>query len=85
MSDSILGSNEQWVDGTVNPIVDTFVWVTYGKSPSTGTQKLRVVDDSSSAGVFLSDAPSGTTLFIHRENIVHLEAAIAAAKFQLGL
>ena len=80
-----LSSNEQWVDGTVNPIVDTFAWVTYGKSSSTGTQKLKVVDDSSSAGVFLSDAPSGTTLFIHRENIAHLEAAIAAAKFQLGL
>ncbi len=80
-----LSSNEQWVDGTVNPIVDTFVWVTHGKTSSTGTQKLKVVDNSSSAGVFLSDAPSGTTLFIHRENIVHLEAAIAAAKFQLGL
>ncbi len=85
MSNSILGSNEQWVDGTVNPIVDTFVWVTYGKSPSTGTQKLKVVDDSSSAGVFLSDAPSGTTLFIHRENITHLKAAIALAEPLLGL
>ncbi len=80
-----LSSNEQWVDGTVNPIVDTFVWVTHGKTSSTGTQKLKVVDNSSSAGVFLSDAPSGTTMFIHRENIVHLEAAIAAAKLQLGL
>ena len=85
MSNSILGSNEQWVDGTVNPIVDTFVWVTYGKSSSTGAQKLKVVDNSSSAGVFLSDAPSGTTLFIHRENITHLEAAIALAKPLLGL
>lgn len=85
MSDNILGNNAQWVDGTVNPIVDTFVWVTYGKSPSTGTQKLKVVDNSSSAGVFLSDAPSGTTLFIHRENITHLEAAIALAKPLLGL
>ena len=80
-----LSSNEQWVDGTVNPIVDTFVWVTYGKSPSTGTQKLKVVNDSSSAGVFLSDAPSGTTLFIHRENIVHLKAALALAEPLLGL
>ena len=80
-----LSSNEQWVDGTVNPTVDTFVWVTYGKAPSTGTQKLKVVDDSSSAGAFLSDVPSGTTMFIHRENIAHLEAAITAAKFQLGL
>ena len=85
MSDSILGSNAQWVDGTVSPAVDTFTWVTSGKSPTTGRQHVKVVDAPSMQGVWVYDFPSDSAVFVHRENIVHLEAAIAAAKFQLGL
>ena len=36
MSDNILGNNAQWVDGTLSPTIDTFTWVTYGKTPTTG-------------------------------------------------
>ncbi len=85
MSDNILGNNAQWVDGTTSPAVDTFVWVVQGKTPTTGTQQLSVIDTDTTKGVFLTERPSGATIMIHRENITHLEAAIALAKPLLGL
>ena len=85
MSDSILGSNAQWVDGTVSPAVDTFTWVTYGKTPTTGRQHVKVVDAPSMQGVWVYDFPSDSSVFVHRENITHLKAAIALAEPLLGL
>ncbi len=85
MSDNILGNNAQWVDGTLSPTVDTFTWVTYGKTPTTGRQHIKVVTAPSLQGVWVSEVPSGSAVFVHRENIVHLEAAVALAKPLLGL
>lgn len=84
-TDSILRSNEQWVDGTLSPAVNTFAWVTYGKTPTTGIQHVKVVDAPSMQGVWVYDFPSDKAVFVHRENITHLEAAIALAKPLLGL
>ena len=55
MSDNILGNNAQWVDGTLSPTVDTFTWVTYGKTPTTGRQHVKVVDAPSMQGVWVYD------------------------------
>ena len=80
-----LEQNQQWVDGTVSPPVDTFVWVVHGKTPTTGTQHLVVIDTDSTKGVFIKERPAGQAILIQRENIAHLEAAIVLAKPLLGL
>ena len=84
-NEGILEQNQAWVDGTTSPAVDTFVWVVQGKTPTTGTQYLSVIDTDTTKGVFLKERPNGATILVYRENIAHLEAAIALAKPLLGL
>jgi hypothetical protein len=85
MAEGILEQNQAWVDGTTSPTVDTFTWVTCGKTPTTGRQHVKVVDAPSMQGVWVYDFPSDSAVFVHRENITHLKAAIALAEPLLGL
>jgi hypothetical protein len=85
MAEGILEQNQAWVDGTTSPTVDTFVWVVQGKTPTTGRQHVKVVDAPSMQGVWVYDFPSDSSVFVHRENITHLKAAIALAEPLLGL
>ena len=60
-------------------------WVTYGKTPTTGRQHVKVVDAPSMQGVWVYDFPSDSAVFVHRENITHLKAAVSLAEPLLGL
>ena len=85
MSDYNQTANEAFVDGTTNPAVDRWLWWVNRADHSQRVQGVGLYDDAyAGGGIEISDV-DGRVVFIMKDNIQYLEAAITNAKLALGV
>lgn len=85
MSDYEQSVNEVFVDGTVSPSVDKWLWWVNQADHSQRVQGLALYNSSyAGEGIEISDV-DGRVVFVAKDNIQYLEIALANAKTSLGI